>query len=223
MSERKEYAPLRECPDCGLLQRAPTPAPGAVLECPRCRSVLRRRRTASLERALAVSLAALVMYVVAATTPFLTLDIRGLLRQTTMAGLPESFTPLGMPELTVLVLATTLLAPLLKLLATVYVLVGLRLGASRRSLAVVARWRAMLAPWAMIEVFLLGAFVAYTRLIAMAHVDVGPALYALGLLMLAMVATDALLDGKRSQENTGRVLQSTGHPQNSALVVLRLE
>jgi paraquat-inducible protein A len=46
----------------------------------------------------------------------------------------------------------------------------------------------------MVEVFLLGVFVAYTRLRAIASVDIDPGLIALFGVMLAMVAADATLD-----------------------------
>jgi paraquat-inducible protein A len=46
----------------------------------------------------------------------------------------------------------------------------------------------------MIDVFLLGVFVAYTRLRVLANVDIEPSLLALGGAMLAMVAADASLD-----------------------------
>ena len=46
----------------------------------------------------------------------------------------------------------------------------------------------------MVEVFLLGAFVAYSRLQAIAEVEVGPALIALGGVMLCIVAVDVELD-----------------------------
>ena len=50
----------------------------------------------------------------------------------------------------------------------------------------------------MIEVFLLGVVVAYTRLIALVHVEVGGAVVALGALMLAM------LGGRRRCSTTRR-------------------
>ncbi len=46
----------------------------------------------------------------------------------------------------------------------------------------------------MVEVFLLGLLVAYTRLLSLAQIELGPAVYAICGLMLAMVATDATLD-----------------------------
>lgn len=193
-SSEEAHRVLKECPDCGLIQLAAQPPPGGTVQCPRCDAILRRRRTDSLNRALALAVTALALLAVAATTPFLSFRLGGQERETTMATMPGAFALQGMTLLTWLVLITTVLAPLAKLLATIGILVGLRNGAPRGTLATLARWRTWIAPWSMVEVFLLGAFVAYTRLAGLAYVEVGPAFYAVFLLMLAMVATDALLD-----------------------------
>jgi len=107
-------------------------------------------------------------------------------------------------QLALVVLATTVVAPVLKLVLTIAVLVGLRTGVAASTLAAMARLRQHLTPWAMIEVFLLGGLVAYTRLAATATVLVGPALYALGALMLVMVTADAWLDEHALWEAIGR-------------------
>ena len=93
-----------------------------------------------------------------------------------------------------MVLFTVVVAPILVLGMTLMVLVGLRGERPSMWLPVLQRWRERLRPWAMTEVFLLGVFVAYTRLNALARVEVGSALYALGGLMLMTIASDALLD-----------------------------
>ena len=195
---------MRECPDCGLFQAVPALRPGLVADCRRCGALLRRRRHDALTTVLAFSITGLLLYGIAATTPLLGLRLAGQQRDTTLATMPVAFNQHGAWELTWVVLATTLVAPLLKLGLTAGVIIGLRARVVPSTLAAMARWRKLLTPWAMIEVFLLGAFVAYTRLAAMAQVDVGVALYALGGLMLVMVASDAWLDEHALWEAIGR-------------------
>jgi len=84
------------------------------------------------------------------------------------------------------------------------VLLGMRLPHPPRHLFTVFRWVEWLSPWSMVEVFLLGVFVAYTRLIAIAHVDVGGAVFALGALMLATAAADSVLDHEAVWEGLER-------------------
>ena len=185
---------MRECPDCALFQTVPPLRPGQVADCRRCGAVLRRRRRNSLGTTVALSVTGLLLFLIAAATPLLGLRFAGQQRDTTLTRLPLAFEDQGMWELSLVVLATTILAPVLKLGLTLAVIVGLRGQVAPSTLAAMARWRSLLTPWAMIEVFLLGAFVAYTRLSAIAEVRVGIALYALGGLMLTIVASDAWLD-----------------------------
>ncbi len=185
---------LRECPECGLFQRLPPLPRGAVARCPRCGAVLRRRRTDPVGRSLALAVTGVLLLVLAFTLPFIDVDVGGQTHATTLLSGPTALEQQGAWELAVAVLVTTLAAPAGRLLALSYVLLSLQRGHPPRHLYMVFRWVEWLSPWSMIEVFLLGVFVAYTRLIALAHVEVGGAVVALGALMLASAAADGVLD-----------------------------
>ncbi len=185
---------LRECPDCGLFQRMPALPRGAVARCPRCAAVLRRRRIDPAGRSLALALTGLLLFALALTEPFMNVRVHGISRGMTMLTGPLALEQQGFWPLALVVLGTTLGAPLGRLLALGYVLGGLQLARPPRHLYAVFRWSEWLDTWAMAEVFLLGAFVAYTRLVAIARVDVGLAVYALGGLTLAIAAADSVLD-----------------------------
>ncbi len=185
---------LRECPECGLFQHMPAMPRRAVARCTRCAAVLRRRHVDPTGRALALALTGLLLFALALSEPFLDVDVRGLDRTMTLLSGPLALEESGFWPLAVAVLVTTLAAPLGRLLALAYVLGGLRLARPPRHLYAVFRWSEWLDTWAMAEVFLLGVFVAYTRLIAIARVEVGVAVYALGGLALATAAADSVLD-----------------------------
>ena len=74
-------------PDCDLLQRLPDLVPGASARCPRCDRELWRRREDSLQRTLALALAAAALYVVAN----LPVVPRGRARSTATIGLRTGF------------------------------------------------------------------------------------------------------------------------------------
>jgi len=190
----RSAASLRECPNCSLLQTIPPLPVGGMARCPRCHAVLRRRRVDPLGRPLAMALTGLCLMLLASSLPFLDLDVHGIGRQTTLISGPLQLEQRGMAPLAVVVLATTLAAPVARLLALAWVLGGLRLQRPPRHLGSVFRWVEWLRPWSMVEVFLLGVFVAYTKLKDLAEVQVGPACYAMGMLMLVMAAVDATLD-----------------------------
>lgn len=182
------------CPDCGLFLHIPSLPRGAVARCPRCEAVLRRRRTDPHGRALALAVTGLLLFLLATQLPFMELELAGREQATTLISGPLELSDSGLWEVGIVVLATTIAAPLAKLAITTFVLLAVRLDRPPACLPMLFRWVERLAPWSMVEVFLLGVFVAYTKLIDLAHVHVGLAVYALGGLMLAIAATDAALD-----------------------------
>jgi paraquat-inducible protein A len=65
-------------------------------------------------------------------------------------------------------------------------------------------WLERIGPWAMVEVFIFGAIVAYTRLQAIADVEIGPSMMALAGVMVALIAADASMDRRALWEALGR-------------------
>ena len=196
---------LRECPGCGLFQTVPALAPHTTARCPRCNTLLRSTGSDPTTSALAFNLAALVLLGVSCTTTLMTVSTVGMVRTAGLFSGPEGLRGHGLWELALIVLFTTVAAPVLKLGATVYVLAGLRMPVPPRHLREVFAWLERLRPWSMIEVYLLGVAVAYTKLIALVHIDIGTALFALGGLLVTMIAADAALDPQAVWEEIDRV------------------
>ena len=194
----------RECLDCGLFQLIPAIPAHSEAKCLRCDASLRHRRTNSATYALALSVTSLVLYLVAVTAPFLFVNIVSQQRQTTMLSLPVAFWQEGSWELALVVLVTTIVMPLVKILVMITVLVGLRVEQPPPFLPQLFKWYERVGPWAMVEVFLLGVFVAFTRLGAIATVNVGVALYAIAALMFTTVAADTMLDAGEVWEDIER-------------------
>ena len=84
----------------------------------------------------------------------------------------------GMSPVALLVLATTLLFPLLQLCILFYLLVPMRYERRPAGFGVLVNALVALRPWGMIEVFLLGVLVAIIKLSSLAQVIAGPALWA---------------------------------------------
>ncbi len=168
--------------------------PHAQACCTRCGTHLLRSRADSTHRALALATASLILYLIAIFAPFLSVDIVGQTRQTTMVSLPAAFLSNGAPSLAVLVFLTTVVLPFAKIGTLLAVLLGLRVAHPPSILRRLFALYVAIGPWAMVEVFLLGVFVAFTRLGAIATVQTGVALYAVGALMMTMGGTDFVLD-----------------------------
>ncbi len=135
----------------------------------------------------------MMLFILAASMPFLKLDL-GVGETTKLIGGPVALQQDGLWEVAFVVLATTMLAPVTKLGAMIWVLIGLRLKNPPKHLVEVFRWVEFLSPWSMVEVFMLGVFVAYSRLNALAPVHLGIGLYSFGALMMVMCATDSVMD-----------------------------
>lgn len=207
---------LRECPDCGLIQTIPRLVPGSAVSCVRCAKPLRHTRRNGNLVALALTLTSLVLYCIAIWSPFITVDIIGQRRETTMVSLPNALVDDGMWELGVVVLLTAIILPGVKIGSVLITLLGLRTLNPPRWLPVAFRQYRLIGPWAMVEVFLLGVFVAYTRLGAIATVGLGIALYALAGLMFTMVLTDFILDREGVWEDLAKLNLCRSEPATDA-------
>jgi len=184
----------RECLDCGQIQMVPVLGAGATARCLRCGAVLRRAQHDPLGRSLALHLAALAMLGIAGLTSLMTVSTGGMELSAGLLSGPKGLHQHGLWELALVVLFTTAVAPFVRLAAMTYVLGGLRLRRPPQHLQRLFAWLEKLRPWSMVEVYLLGVFVAHVKLVDLVHIEIGPALYALGALMLTTVVADAVLD-----------------------------
>jgi len=156
--------------------------------CARCRAVLHRSRGAEVDTAIAIALCALVLFLLSNVYPLVEFHINGTTRQTTLTGAALGFYDAGHALLGVLVLATTVLAPLAQILGLLYLLLPLRRKRRARRQRTVFRLLMHIRPWTFVEVFMLGALVALVRLSAFAKVVPGIALVCCGLLMMCLAA-----------------------------------
>lgn len=200
---------LIACHECDLLQRQVALPRGGMARCPRCGAELYRDRPDSLNRALAFALAALVLFATANAFPIVGLNVSGDVVQTTLIGGVRVLYRDGMWSLAGLVLVTTILMPLLEILAILYLLVPLRLNGTPRRPEAAFRGLHLARTWGMTEVLILGILVALVKLVHLASVVPGVALWAFGATMVALAATAAAFDQAevRSHIGVGRAPQ----------------
>jgi paraquat-inducible protein A len=151
------------CPDCGLLQRLPKMPHGHSAECRRCARLLAGPATGRVDAPLALALAAFLGLLPATVEPLLSVAAHGAVRTCWLWSGIVGLWHEGFASLAVLVGAFCLAFPYLYLMALMVVLAALRLGVRAR-LGPVFRWIMLLRPWMMLEIFLVGCFVAYSRL-----------------------------------------------------------
>lgn len=184
---------LVACHDCDLLNQLPDEA-AATLLCPRCGAVLYRHKPDSVDRSLALTMGALVLFIVALSFPFLAMKSGGFFQETRLlTGIHELWKQ-ELYGLATLVLLTCVLVPLGQICGFLYILVPLKRDQPAPHAIRVFRLLRHTTPWGMLEIFLLGVLVALVKLGKMATIVPGVSVFAFGALVLVMAAAVSTLD-----------------------------
>lgn len=184
---------LVACLECDLLHRQVELPPGCEASCTRCGARLYRRpRSDANQRALALALAACIVFVIANAYPILGLEVQGAHSSTTLLDAVRSLWDDEARAVATLVLVTTIILPAAQLVALTGVLVALR--QRWRGAVPVLHFIESVKPWGMVEVFVLGVLVSLVKLAHIATVEPGVALYSFGALMVLIAATAAAFD-----------------------------
>lgn len=185
---------LTKCHDCGLLQKNPRLPAGAAAKCVRCSASLHRNLPDSLNRTLALTMAGIILFVVANSLPFLSFQFQGQTTETTLfTGVKDLYLQ-GMWELSLVVFFTSILAPGVQLALLLIVLVPLKVNRLPRGFSTLFRYVETLTPWGMMDVFMLGILVSVVKLSDMATIVPGTSLFAFGVLIFVLAAARAALD-----------------------------
>ncbi|HUN44582.1 MAG TPA: paraquat-inducible protein A [Acetobacteraceae bacterium] len=185
---------LCECPGCGLLQTVPPLAPGTTADCIRCSTVLHRRSKHPLDHSIALNLGALILLVVMCSAALMSVQTAGIAHSAYLLSGPAELVQRNMAILAVVVVFVTMLAPFGKLAGTLYVLIRLHETPPPLHLRRVFALVEQLRPWSMIEVFVLGVFVAYVKLGDLVTIKLEAGVYALIALTVVLVWADSALD-----------------------------
>lgn len=182
------------CHFCDTLHEAPAVPEGTAARCRRCGVVLYQNRTASLVRATAFSLAALVLIGIVHGFPFLTMRASGLQSELSLYRAAHELIKEGSVAMGWAVALFTIVAPVVIAGGMLYVNGPLLFGRAAPAARLVARWISLTEPWNMIEVFLLGVLVSLLKLGQMADLEFGTGFWAFAALMVCMAAAVAGID-----------------------------
>jgi paraquat-inducible protein A len=151
------------CRGCGASYRAAREGCSALV-CPRCGTTLVRFNGRSVDAGLAVSAATLVLLVPANLLPFMETSLLGVSQTSWLVSSATAMWRDGWPWLALAIGAFVVVAPLVRFALLTVVLAAVRLEWRIVGLGRVFRIAQGLAPWAMPDVFLLGLWIAYSRL-----------------------------------------------------------
>ena len=207
---RADELGLLGCHVCGQVCRAPGAGEGdAVPACPRCGSVLHRRKPAVYTRTWALLIAAFLMYVPANVLPIMrTASLGDIDDNTIISGVVELWVK-GSPGLAVIVFCASIVVPMLKFLALGTLLVTCRRGSdwARRQRAQLYRLVELIGYWSMLDVFVVALLTALVRFGFFSLVEPLPGVVFFGLTvvltMFASMCFDPRLiwDGKEDSDD----------------------
>jgi paraquat-inducible protein A len=186
-----EHDNLIACHECDTLFRKPRLVGRRIARCPRCGATLYRGVSRKLDAICAITLSALITFLIAQGFPIVELETNGITSETTLFGALIALWDEQMQIVAVMVFCSTILFPLTELLALLYVLIPLRAGFVPPGFNRVLRAIQFVRPWGMIEVFMLGVLITIVKMVSLARVIPEAALFAFGVLtlMFAVVVT----------------------------------
>lgn len=182
------------CKECDLILRSSLRPAGKISSCPRCRATIRKHNPYALEKSLALLIAACIAFIIANSTPLLSIEAQGQTHASSLLEATHSLWKDDMKSVATLVFSTTFLAPALEIFSLTFILSSAFLGLRASLLPRMLRLVMYTKPWSMVEIFMLGVLVSIVKLSHLAHISPGPALWSYGLLLVFFASAMTILD-----------------------------
>lgn len=179
------------CERCGKPHRWTVLAVGSTAKCVRCGAVLGRGHRLGMQTVLALTVAALIVFLIAIASNVISIRLSGAVVSTTLPAAIVMAWQEGRPLVAVTAGVTALLAPALFIALRLYVLLPLAAGRVPPGFRLCVRVLRWVGRWNMIEVMTVAALLSLVRLAALAQAEPGPALYALGALTWLFAAIES--------------------------------
>lgn len=178
---------LARCLSCGRIE------PVETSRCPRCRARLHLRTPHSLQRTLALTLGAAVLYLPANLLPVMRVEstIKGTQESTILGGVAQ-FWREGDYPVALIIFTASVLIPLIKVLSIAALSLGARSGHSPQTLTRLYRMTDHIGRWSMVDVFVVAILVGVVQLGSVMTITAGPGVLAFaGVVILTMLAADS--------------------------------
>lgn len=170
-------ASLLSCHSCNLLSKMSGSHDHGHALCPRCGAPLHQRKTNSLTRTWALTIAAFIFYIPANVLPITVVTSLGKTQADTIMSGVIYFMMTGMWPIALVIFVASVAVPLIKLFVLSYLLISVQ----RKS-----RWRPedrtrlyriaeAVGRWSMVDIFVVTILVALVKLGGLASIDAGPA------------------------------------------------
>ena len=194
------------CETCGLTQRVEPLAPGMSAECIRCGATVATRPAGGGDLTLALTIAALVLYIPANIYPILSMNLYGAYNDNTVWDGVVSLMQHDEYFVAAIVFLASIVIPLLKLLGLSFLVASVKWGKGRRlrTRTHIFKFIDAVGPWAMLDVFLLAVLVALVKLGDLARVIPGPGLVAFTCVVVLTMLASQSFDSRIIWEQRGK-------------------
>lgn len=158
------------CSACGFIMQDDEHA--YQIKCPRCSASVRKQAYA-IEYSLSLSIAALIMFIPAMFSPILIFKIAGIEKVNTMFSALKAFYEGGYPELGLLVLLITIVAPITQIIVSILMFYPLSRNKKPKYMKVYYKILYMIRQWMMLDVYIIAILVSIVKLTATAELVLG--------------------------------------------------
>lgn len=184
-------APYLVCEHCDAVYRHRALASDALLRCRRCGAVLARGHGLPLDGQLALTVGALMAFLIGSLSPIVILELRGIHTEASLLQATWLTWQEGAQLVAVLSVATAFVFPLGVIVLRLWVLLPLVFGRPVPAFKPVMRLLRWMLRWSMVEVFMLGVLVAVVRSAGVTHVVLGAGIFAYIALTVLLTAIHA--------------------------------
>jgi paraquat-inducible protein A len=176
---------LARCHSCGRVE------PVETEHCPRCHAPLHLRKPDSLERTVALTIGAVILYFPANLLPVLRVEstLSGTRQSTIISGVVQFWQEGDYPVAAIIFLASVMI-PVLKVLAILVLCLGAHFGYWPRVMTQLYRITEYIGRWSMVDVFVVAILVGVVQLGSVIAINAGEGAFAFaGVVVLTMLAS----------------------------------
>ena len=197
---------LIACHECDLIHQRHQLIEGETAVCQRCGAILYSEKVDMINRSLALNFAALILYLITISLPFLGIEAKGIVVQINLIQSVTALYQEDMKMMSAVVCIVLLIAPAVRILGMLSVLIPLRFN----QIPPYSKWTyyvvEWIAPWNMVEVFLIGILVTFVKLGDLANILLGISFWAFVALVIVIIASNISVDRHRFWDHL--------HPKN---------
>lgn len=193
---------LALCHSCGTVQSI------SEGQCPRCNAELHLRKPQSLQRTIALAVAAAILYLPANLFPIMSAQGVGGGEANTILGGVVLFWKMGSYPVAAIIFIASVVIPILKLIAITCLCIATQTGKNPRTMTTLYRMTELVGRWSMVDVFVVAIMVAAVQFGSLMSIEPGAAALAFAgvviLTMLSAMSFDPRLiwDAARKKDNT---------------------